>query len=143
MINNEVVYFKSRTGWNNIFSITHTLMIQFLSTYCGETFYGTFLDLELPDRFKREGIVVWHPNGGPVILYTGSSINICPSLDNFPFLSQLTQKRDIHLFRKLWRVAIGISIENGRKFFMEGYRPSLVKVEGLFLFHWNLTTHHF
>ena len=32
---NEVVYFKNRTGWNNIFSITHTLMIQFLSSYCG------------------------------------------------------------------------------------------------------------
>ena len=30
--NNEVVYFKSRKGWNNIFSITHTLMIQFLIT---------------------------------------------------------------------------------------------------------------
>ena len=55
---NEVVYFKNRTGWNNIFSITHTSMIQFLRTQCGEAFYGTFLDLGVPDCLKREGIVV-------------------------------------------------------------------------------------
>ena len=37
---------------------------------------------------------------------TGSSIYICPSFDDLPFLSQLTQKRFRYLFRNLWVVAI-------------------------------------
>ena len=37
------------------------LFLQFLSTYCG-TFYEVFLDLWVPNRLKREGIVVWHPS---------------------------------------------------------------------------------
>ena len=71
---------------------------------------------------------------------TGSSIYICPSLDNSPFPSQSTQERVIYLFRKPWIVAVESSCENGSKFVMEGSRRVLVKMVGLFLVHWNLMT---
>jgi len=88
--------------------------------------------------------VVSHNSGSQIMdtLAAGSSVYICSPLDNFPFLSHLTLKQIIYLFRNLWIVVIEINCENGSKVVMGGSKWAFVKVVGLFLFHWILTTCH-
>ena len=67
-----------------------------------------------------------------VFMNTGSSIYICPSSDDSPFLSQLTKERVRYLFWKLWVVVVVNSYEIGIKSVMKASRRVLAKEVGLF-----------
>ena len=66
-----------------------------------------------------------------------------PPFGDSSFLSKLTKKRFIYLFRKLWVVAVKTSYEIGSKSLMKSSRWVLVKVVGLFFLHWTLKTRYF
>ena len=58
-----------------------------------------------------------------------------PNFDDSPFISQLTQEKVKHLFRKPWIVAVESSNENGSKSVMVGSRQVFVNVV---YFHFSL-----
>ena len=74
---------------------------------------------------------------------TGSSIYIGPFLNDSPFLSQSTQEKVMHFFRKPWILAIGSNYETKSKYVMGGSKWVLVNLEEFCFLHWILITSHF
>ena len=59
------------------------------------------------------------------------------------FLSQLTQEKVMHFFRKPWILAIGSNYETKSKYVMGGSKWVLVNLEEFCFLHWILITSHF
>ena len=71
-----------------------------MSTYCG-TFYEAFLDLGVPNRLKREGIVVWHPSKDLKISQIGRLPN--PSrINDLLDLAWIIGCNGVHFSSKRW-----------------------------------------
>ena len=60
-----------------------------------------------------------------------------------PFLSQLTQEKVMHFFRKPWILADESNYETKMKYVMGGSRRVLVKLVRFCFLHWILITCHF
>ena len=60
-----------------------------------------------------------------------------------PFLSQLTQEKVMHIFRKPWILAIESNYETENKYVMGGSRRVLVNLLEFSFLRWILITHHF